>query len=172
MSFRGDLETGRKIYTAIEQVGYAHTSTCYAEKIPEKFYSYSQDKRASHYKRVFRELSQADVVVLESSLHSLTIGQFIQKALDQKSLFCFFVGEELGRYFRMALNMKKTGLRSRNTRKTICLKNCVKAFRFLSRQMHIGLRCCCNQIFSNILTRLQPAICLDLNISADSFAQI
>jgi hypothetical protein len=84
MSFRGDLAVGRKIYYEIDSLGYAHVSTCYAENTPEEFYSLSKEERAIHYKRVASELSKADVIVVEASIHSLTIGQFIQQGLDQK----------------------------------------------------------------------------------------
>ncbi|OGD62856.1 hypothetical protein A2160_05725 [Candidatus Beckwithbacteria bacterium RBG_13_42_9] len=65
-------------------MGYQHTSTCLVEDTPEKFYGFTKEQRAKHYERVFSEISEADLIIVEATLPSLTIGQFIQEGLDQK----------------------------------------------------------------------------------------
>lgn len=84
ISFRGDQTVGKKIYHEIEILGHTHASTCIIDNIADEFYSWNEGRRADHTRRVFSEISQADIVVVEASLHSLTIGQFIQQALAQK----------------------------------------------------------------------------------------
>lgn len=85
ISFRGDLEIGKRIYYEIEKLGHIHTSTCAVENVAHNFYQLSEEQRSKHCQRVFKEMSQADIVILEATLHSLTIGQFIQQALNQKT---------------------------------------------------------------------------------------
>jgi hypothetical protein len=86
MSFRGDINTGRKIYKILKKLSYKHTSTCFDEEenTPEIFYKFDKQELAEHYKRIFYELLQADVLVEEASIQSVTTGQVIQKAVDNK----------------------------------------------------------------------------------------
>ncbi len=84
MSYRGDKKRGRWIYQKIKELGYTHTSNCYEQDVPEKFYSYSREEMGAHYKRIFSEIAEADIFVAENSIYSVTAGQMIQKALDLK----------------------------------------------------------------------------------------
>jgi len=86
MSFRGDVAIGRKIYKILSQMGHKHTSTCFAENetVPTDFYAFSKTQLARHYAQIFSELAAADLVVEEASIQSVTTGQVIQKALDNR----------------------------------------------------------------------------------------
>lgn len=84
MSFRSNLKAGRLIYQTIRDLGHTHTSTCFEEDTPEKFYDFNKKECAAHYERIFSELTRADIVIVEATLASLTIGQIIQEALNKR----------------------------------------------------------------------------------------
>jgi hypothetical protein len=81
MSFRGDVEIGRKIYLLLEKLGYYHTSVSFSMRTPEEFYGWSSQQRLEHYEEIFSHLKQADLAVFESSTQSVTIGQMIQESI-------------------------------------------------------------------------------------------
>jgi hypothetical protein len=84
MSFRGDVTEGREIFETIKLLGYKHTSNCFESGIPEMFYEWDNKRRSIHYQKVFKDMHRADIVVLESSIHSMTIGQMLQECLLHK----------------------------------------------------------------------------------------
>lgn len=84
MSFRSDLPIGYLIIKYLRDLGHKMVNDSYdkGNDLPKVFYEWSTEKRLVHYKAVFQSLRSADIVVLESSIHSLTIGQMIQEAID------------------------------------------------------------------------------------------
>lgn len=85
MSFRGDIEVGYRIYKAIENLGHKHTSNLFAsEEVARSFYNFSSKEHSQHYEKLFSDLIRSDIIVVEVSIHSLTIGSVIQKGLDSR----------------------------------------------------------------------------------------
>lgn len=85
MSFRGDVEVGCRIYKEIENLGHKHTSNLFAsEEVAKSFYNCSSKEHSEHYEKVFSSLGRADIIVVEVSIHSLTVGSIIQKGLDSR----------------------------------------------------------------------------------------
>lgn len=94
MSFRGDILLGRKIYDVIKSLGHMHTSKVYESDTPKKFYQWSSAERLVHYEKVFEAMHKADVAVLESTIHSLTIGQMIQDCIERDIPLLILVREK------------------------------------------------------------------------------
>lgn len=94
MSFRGNVELGCRIYKEIENLGHKHTSNFFAsEKTAKSFYSFSSKEQSQHYEKVFFDLIRSDIIVVEVSIHSLTIGSIIQKGLDSRIPILALCGE-------------------------------------------------------------------------------
>lgn len=85
MSFRGDIGIGCRIYREIQNLGYKLTSTFFSsEKVAKSFYGFSSKEHSEHYRKLFSDLLRSDIIVVEVSIHSLTIGSIIQRGLDCK----------------------------------------------------------------------------------------
>jgi len=72
-----------RIYKIIEELGHTNLDKVLFN-IPDKdgFYKGSHSEKVNHYKRMMNCIKTADVVVLEVSTHSLSIGFLLQKSLE------------------------------------------------------------------------------------------
>ena len=85
MSFREDIELGLRIYKEIENLGHKHTSNLFSsEQAAKSFYEFSSKEHGEHYEKLFSKLIRSDIIVVEVSIHSLTVGSIIQKGLDSR----------------------------------------------------------------------------------------
>ncbi|OGJ37654.1 MAG: hypothetical protein A3A82_01950 [Candidatus Pacebacteria bacterium RIFCSPLOWO2_01_FULL_47_12] len=72
-----------KIYALIEKLGHTNLDDVLFN-IPDKegFYSGSHKEKVGHFKRMISCIKKADVVLLEVSTHSLSMGFILHKALE------------------------------------------------------------------------------------------
>lgn len=75
-------ENIRKIYNAIETLGYKHTSDFVITVDAQKFYEADNEEMVKYYKSTTADLRMADIVVLEMSMHSLAVGHLANMAQD------------------------------------------------------------------------------------------
>ncbi|GIK83552.1 MAG: hypothetical protein BroJett025_01740 [Patescibacteria group bacterium] len=71
----------QKIYETVKKLGHEHTSDYAKDSDPGEVYGYSHEERVSLYEEAIRDLKSSDVVLLEVSTHSLTMGYLMQMAL-------------------------------------------------------------------------------------------
>lgn len=74
-------ENHEKIYKSLEKKG-THLSNLVIKADPESFYHKEYDYVVKHYKKTIKDLKKADVVVAEVSMHSMSMGYLINKALE------------------------------------------------------------------------------------------
>ena len=70
----------QKIYETISSLGYKNTSDFIIDVDAEKFYEADNDEIAAYYKSTTSDLREADIVVLEMSMHSLAVGHLANLA--------------------------------------------------------------------------------------------
>ncbi len=81
---RGKKELGDnyvKISDAIKKTGYENISDFIESVEPEDFYTLTHEQRVDHYKKIVAGIKKADVVIVETSLHSLAVGHITNLAL-------------------------------------------------------------------------------------------
>jgi hypothetical protein len=74
-------ENHEKIYKALEKKG-EHLSNLVIKADPDNFYQTEYDYVVKHYKSTIKNLKKADIVVAEVSMHSMSMGYLINKALE------------------------------------------------------------------------------------------
>ncbi|MGD9129281.1 MAG: hypothetical protein PVJ09_02230 [Candidatus Woesebacteria bacterium] len=76
----------QKIYQLIIDLGHENINELIqaeqSKKFRQKFYNGKHDEKIKHYKRTINKIKKADVVVLELSVHSLSMGFLLHKALE------------------------------------------------------------------------------------------
>lgn len=72
----------REIYTAIERLGHKNVDDLVIKIDADDLYSGTHDDQVKLYKQAIAHIQESDVVVLEISLHSLSMGYVLHKALD------------------------------------------------------------------------------------------
>ncbi len=70
------------IYKTIEKIGFEHLNDLPLMKEPDKFYKMSDDEIKESYKDLNSKINRADILIIETTIHSLTMGYFIKMALD------------------------------------------------------------------------------------------
>lgn len=70
------------IYKAIENLGHRNLSDYVITADPEEFYNMDRDKLTEHYDKMIDALKSADIMVVESTLHSMSMGFLVEKALN------------------------------------------------------------------------------------------
>lgn len=79
-SYRDKLKL---IYDLIEKLGHKNIDNVLFKITEEdKFYDGSHNDQITHFKRMIKSIKGADVIILEVSTHSLSIGFILQKALE------------------------------------------------------------------------------------------
>lgn len=72
----------RKIYNWIEKLGHTNLNNIPINANPSTFYDIEQSDIESMYDDLIRKCKQAEVLIVEASIHSLTMGYYIKLALD------------------------------------------------------------------------------------------
>lgn len=70
-------------YKTIEELGHEQVDDFIINIDVEKFYTASYDYRMKHYQRVMNAIRKCEVVVVEISIQSMTMGYIIDKASEQ-----------------------------------------------------------------------------------------
>ncbi len=71
-----------KTYRYIEKLGHTHLNDFIISKEAVKFYTYDEIQLQEIYQEVISEMKKADLVILDISIHSLTMGFYVKAALD------------------------------------------------------------------------------------------
>ena len=69
------------IFEAISRCGFTHLSDLVIKADPVAFYEKTNDEVFRHYKDTIECLKKADVLIAEVSLHSMSMGYLVEKAL-------------------------------------------------------------------------------------------
>lgn len=72
----------KKIYDSVTELGYENVSDFTVGVEPESFYKGEEVDRVKHYKQMVDDVKKADVVVFETSTHSLAVGHMVNLALS------------------------------------------------------------------------------------------
>ncbi len=72
----------KNIYDLISNQGHFHTSDYSKESDPSEIYQSDDEAHAELYKRAVNQLKKADIVILEVSKHSLTMGYLLELGLN------------------------------------------------------------------------------------------
>lgn len=119
-SLRGKKEFDvyyQKIYQEIAGMGYEHLDNEILTKSMADFYEEMDGGREAQvelYKKKIKYLQEADICIFETSLHSLTTGFLITKAIDyNKPTIVLYYKENLP-YFLVGAQEEKLILRSYN----------------------------------------------------------
>ena len=72
-----------KIYKLIEDLGHKNLDNLVLKINPQKFYSGDQEDQADLYKNTVKLIKKADVIILEVSTPSLSMGYVMDRALDE-----------------------------------------------------------------------------------------
>lgn len=109
-SARGKGEFGqyyKQIYDAITQLGHTNVDEFVFKVDAEDLYRGSHDDQVKLYNQAVRNIRKSDLVLLEVSMHSLSMGFVMQRALeDGKPVVAFFLrGHEP--YFALGVENEK-----------------------------------------------------------------
>lgn len=69
------------IYKAIENAGAINLSSLVVTANPDDFYKADQEKILKHYNNTIDNVKRADIIVVETTLHSMSMGYLVEKAL-------------------------------------------------------------------------------------------
>lgn len=73
----------QRIFATIEKMGHTNLDrVLFNIDDKENFYSGSHTEKVGHFKRIIRCIKDADIVILEVSTHSLSMGFILHKALE------------------------------------------------------------------------------------------
>jgi len=79
-----------KIYKSLSAYG-KHTSDLVINNDPDSFYEYSLEEIDQHYQNTLTNLKKAYVIVVEVSIHSLSMGYLINKGIElSKPTLCLY----------------------------------------------------------------------------------
>lgn len=109
-SVRGKKEFGenyKHIFQAIEQMGHTNLDPDFQGEDEDNFYEGSHEDQIQLYKETMQKLKAADVVILEVSEHSLSMGYVMNQALDLgKSVIALYVKDRQP-YFAAGIDNEK-----------------------------------------------------------------
>ncbi|MEN8253095.1 MAG: hypothetical protein ABFQ62_01825 [Patescibacteria group bacterium] len=78
----------------MEEMGHQNLDDLATTVNPDSFYEGSHGDQIGHYERTIKNVKLSDVVVLELSTHSLSMGYIMQKALESgKSVIALYQGD-------------------------------------------------------------------------------
>ncbi len=84
-SARGEEEYGKnyaRIHDAVSKLGHTHVSSYQEDNDAERIYEADHDYKIKMYQDHLKSIRTCDAVILEVSLHSLSMGYIMNKALD------------------------------------------------------------------------------------------
>lgn len=101
-SARGKKKYGenyRRIYEAIEELGYKNLDDLVLKIDPQKFYLGDQEDQVNLYRKAMDLVKSADIIVLEISIPSLSMGYVMDRALDEGKPVILLYIEGVNPYF-------------------------------------------------------------------------
>lgn len=85
VSLRAHLDFAKEykqIYDLIEKFGYKNLNSLPITNDPKGYYSLSESELLESHITLSKHLKNADIVVIDATIHSLTMGYYIKMALD------------------------------------------------------------------------------------------
>lgn len=74
------------IYLEIEKIiadlGHQNLNSLFDESVVQQFYEGAHKKRVDRFKELKKSIKEADLLILEVSIHSLSMGYWLQKAIE------------------------------------------------------------------------------------------
>lgn len=70
------------IYSSITKLGYENVSDFMQNVDPTRFYANREEEREEHYQAMVKSVKEADVVVFETTTHSLAVGHMVHLSLS------------------------------------------------------------------------------------------
>ncbi|MBP7768391.1 hypothetical protein KA082_00955 [Candidatus Woesebacteria bacterium] len=107
---KNHLSIYRKIYQIIDELGNVNLDDLVCTIQEENFYNGAHSDKVSLYKKSMAYINAADVVVLEVSTHSLSMGYLMNKALDMGKPVIALYSENNDPYFAEGINNDKLQL--------------------------------------------------------------
>lgn len=68
----------KKIYSTIEELGHENIYDLMVSSDPNTFYDRTEEEIILHYRRTVKCLQESDVTIIESSIHSLSMGYLVR----------------------------------------------------------------------------------------------
>jgi len=102
------------IFDAISQCGFDHLSDLVVSADPVEFYEKSRQEVLDHYKDTIQCLKNADVIVAEVSLHSMSMGFLVEKALGMGKPVIVLHMDDLAPFFFAGIYNEKLQIVSYN----------------------------------------------------------
>ncbi len=100
-------EEHQLIYDAISKCGYDHLSDLVISADPEQFYEKSHEEVLKHYRNTIECLKKADIIISEATLHSMSMGYLVEKALGMGKPVIVFHIENLTPFFFTGIDNEK-----------------------------------------------------------------
>ncbi|MEX0896395.1 MAG: hypothetical protein WDZ94_05710 [Patescibacteria group bacterium] len=109
-SLRGNLIEGldyKIIYKILEKSGHTHLDSTLLNSDIQEFYNNSASKQLNLYKKTHENIGRADVVILEVSVPSLSMGYVLHKALDASKPVILLYKKGFDPHFAMSIQHDK-----------------------------------------------------------------
>lgn len=76
----------------IQDLGHENLNHVFDMEVVEQFYEGPHSERVERYKKLMESLKKSELVILEVSVHSLSMGYWLQKAMDlNKSVIALYL---------------------------------------------------------------------------------
>jgi len=80
---KNNAEIYEKTYQVIKNLGHELVSDLVIKTNADTFYSASHKQRVEHYKKTMEAIKKCDLTIVEVSVHSMSMGYIVDKALEQ-----------------------------------------------------------------------------------------
>lgn len=97
----------KKIYDVLEVLGYDHLDNTVINYDINKFYKGDHVSQTELYKKTHENINRADVVILEVSMPSLSMGYVLHKSLDALKPVILLYKDGFDPYFAMGIQHDK-----------------------------------------------------------------
>ncbi|MCX6817161.1 MAG: hypothetical protein NTZ93_04825 [Candidatus Beckwithbacteria bacterium] len=97
----------QRIYELLEKLGCVHLSDFIKKVEPKEFSLSTEEERIENYKKTVKIIKEADLIVLETSLHSLATGYIANLALDLGKPVIALHAEKRKPYFLLGIQNEK-----------------------------------------------------------------
>ena len=153
----------RKIYFEIEKLGHQNLSKLVIENDVDLFYNLDDAGREEHFNITMDHIQNSDVVVVEASIHSMSMGYIVERALNlSKQVIVLYTGDNEPFFFSGSKNERLQIIDYTIENIVVSLK---EAFDYACNAQDIRF----NMIFSSELNSFLKKVAEANNISTASY---